>query len=230
MLSMYTGTPGSGKTLHATQRIDFNLKIGRNVIANYEVITNHRHKGEFIYKSNDDLTVEYLVRFAMEKHEQRKPSQTVIVIDEAHIKFNTRGYDMKERILWLKFLAFHRHFGFDIIMVTQSDRAIDQQVRGLVEFDYKHRMVSSFGLVGLIFAFVLKKPFVCVKYWYVIGEKCGVERFGIKKRIIKMYDTFGMCDYDMFFKENESEKYSKKSEIAEFNKRLITRGEESEED
>ena len=49
MLSLFSGTPGSGKSYHATEWIDFYLKRGRNVICTYPFKCNNKHFGEFQY-------------------------------------------------------------------------------------------------------------------------------------------------------------------------------------
>jgi len=224
MVFVYTGTPGSGKSYHATERIDILLRRGVNIIANYVVKKTHRHKGEFIYKNNDDLSVEFLIRYALEKHERRKESQTVVVIDEAHIMFNSRGYDMKERLRWLKFLSCSRHLGYDIIMITQSDKAIDMQVRGLIEFNCKHRKLTSYGgFKSLLLVTVCRRKFVSVKYWYVIDEKCDAYFFNIKKKVANLYDSWAMFDMELDLidevKGKKSAKNNMRDEIAEFNKR-----------
>jgi zona occludens toxin (predicted ATPase) len=225
---VYTGTPGSGKSYHATERIDILLRRGINIIANYAIKQTYRHVGEFTYKSTDDLTVEFLIRYALDNHEMKKPkdeSQTMVVIDEAHVLFNARGYDMKERLRWLKFLAWSRHLGYDILLITQNDKAIDQQVRGLIEFNYKHRKLTSYGgLKALFLVIICRCKFVSVKYWYVIDEKCGVYYFNIKKKIADLYDTFAMFDMEKlniieeFGGESTKEKNGR-DEIAEFNKK-----------
>jgi zona occludens toxin (predicted ATPase) len=239
MVCVYTGTPGSGKSYHATERIDINLKHGVNIICNYVVKKTYRHKGEFIYKRNDELTVEFLVRYALEKHERRedgrmaRESQTMVVIDEAHTMFNSRGYDMKERLRWLKFLACSRHLGYDVLLITQNDKAIDQQVRGLIEFNYTHRKLTNFGgLKALFIVAICRKKFVCVKTWYVVGEKSDVYFFNIKKKVAELYDTFAMFDMELDFIEEEKSskapKDNKRDEIAEFNKRYHEREENNE--
>lgn len=205
MISIYTGTPGSGKSYHATWKIDIALRRGVNVICNYNIKTNAHHKGIFVYKKNSYLTVDFLMEFAMKVHKENKESQTVIVIDEAHIKFNSRGYDMKERLEWLEFLAVTRHIGYDVILITQNDRAIDRQVRGLVEYNFKHRRLTAFGLKGWFLVFILHKKFVYVKYWYVLNEKIESYFFNIKKKTAALYDSFAL------FKEYEKPKVPEKA-------------------
>lgn len=208
MISIYTGTPGSGKSYHATEKIDIALRRGVNVICNYNIKTNAHHKGIFVYRKNADLTVDFLMQFAMKVHKENKESQTVIVIDEAHIKFNSRGYDMKERLEWLEFLAVTRHIGYDVILITQNDRAIDRQVRGLIEYNFKHRRLTAFGLKGWFLVAILHKKFVYVKYWYVLNEKIESYFFNIKKKTAALYDTFAL------FKEYEKPKEPDKSSNA----------------
>ncbi len=196
MISIYTGTPGSGKSYHATYKIDKALRRGVNVICNYRIKTNAHHKGIFVYRKNADLTVDFLMKFALKYHKESKESQTVIVIDEAHIKFNSRGYDLKERLEWLEFLAVTRHIGYDVILITQNDRAIDRQVRGLIEYNFKHRRLTAYGFKGWFLVFICHKKFVYVKYWYVINEKIESSFFNIKKKTANLYDTFALfTDY-----------------------------------
>jgi len=234
---VYTGTPGSGKSYHATQRIDILLRRGINIICNYVVKRTHRHKGEFTYKPSDDLTVAFLVRYALDNHEMKKPGdegQTMVVIDEAHILFNSRGYNMQERLRWLKFLACSRHLGYDVLLITQNDKAIDQQVRGLIEFNYKHRKLTSFGgFKGFLLVAVCRCKFVSVKYWYVIDEKSDVYYFNIKRKVAELYDTFAMFDMELDLieevKGNKNPADDTRKEIAEFNMRYHGGSSENEE-
>lgn len=194
MVNLFTGTPGSGKSYNATWRIDRCLKQGINVICNYPVKTNWRHKGLFVYLPNEEITVSYLLQFAREHHKPKKESQTFVVFDEASIKFNSRSFNTRDRMQWIEFLSCSRHYGFDVLLITQSDKAIDRQIRGLVEFNYKFRKLASYGLKGWLLVAVLRKKFICIKYWYVIDEKCGTEFFNIKKKIANLYDTFALFE------------------------------------
>ena len=122
MLSLFTGTPGSGKSYHATERIDRCLKQGINVICTYPIKTNYKHRGLFVYVPYYELTPEFLINFCMQHHDLKcnpEKCQTFIVIDEAHLLFNTRGFDMKERQKWCEFLALHRHYWYDIVRMIE---------------------------------------------------------------------------------------------------------------
>lgn len=54
MLTLYTGTPGSGKSYHATERIDIWLRQGKNVISTYPIKVNKHHKRKRYLSSVDD--------------------------------------------------------------------------------------------------------------------------------------------------------------------------------
>lgn len=194
MISLYTGTPGSGKSYHATERIDINLKRGVNVISNYMIKTNRSHKGQFIFLDNSEFSVKFLIEYASEHHILDRPveHQSLIVIDEAAIIFPKKDYDKKEFQLWMTFFRLHRQMGYDVILITQNPKDVNSDVLGLVEYNFKHRKLTSFGLKGCMLAVIFHKKFISVKYWYVIDEKCDSYMFNIKKRISRLYDTFGM--------------------------------------
>lgn len=64
-ISLYSGTPGSGKSLHATARILKRLKRGRPVIANYSLLRDKiPHPELFVYADNSELTPQMLVEFS----------------------------------------------------------------------------------------------------------------------------------------------------------------------
>ena len=128
------------------------------------VFCNNKHFGEFQYINIFDLSVDFLINYALQHHNftaDPNKFQTLIIIDEAHIKFNTRGFDLKERVKWLEFLSVHRHYYYDILLITQNDRSIDRQ-------------------------------FVAVRYWYPLQEKIDARFFNINKRVARCYDTMAM--------------------------------------
>ena len=64
MIILYSGTPGSGKSLHAAERICSFLSVGKPVICNFPVNLNSvkRKKGKLFYVSNDELTPQWLIQ------------------------------------------------------------------------------------------------------------------------------------------------------------------------
>ena len=154
MIYLYSGTPGSGKSLHMAQDIFYKLKRKHSVIANFmieeEVVTKglfKNHKiGVFTYVDNEELSVDFLVNYARKNHVMGKENQTLLCLDECHTMFNPRKFQRKDRLHWIQFFTQHRKLGFNIILVTQNDRLLDRQIRGLIEYEVKHRKVNNFKI------------------------------------------------------------------------------------
>ncbi len=214
MMILYTGTPGSGKSYHATSQV-WNL-TGKhiNVIANFVINLPEKKQPYFYFMDNDHITVNRLIEFSREHHKPNKESQTCIIIDEAGIMFNSNTSTDKKRAAWVKFFSQHRKFGFDIILIAQNDRMIDRQVRAQIEYQYLHRKLSNFGIKGF-FVRLLKggAGFICVHQWYTVKEKIGVDYFRIRKKVAASYDTFGLFNY-----MEKSSRFGGLISAADFNK------------
>ena len=68
---VYSGTPGSGKSLHAASEIRFNLNRKSNprpVIANFNLAPTAKiaHPECFTYVPNNELTPQYLMEYAID--------------------------------------------------------------------------------------------------------------------------------------------------------------------
>ncbi|MEM0173671.1 MAG: zonular occludens toxin domain-containing protein [Sulfolobaceae archaeon] len=210
MIYLYTGTPGSGKSFHLAKDIILRLKLGKNVIANFDINNKvigynaitwkfrnkikpklSKIKGSFHYWDFEELTVEKLVQFAKDNHKRAKENQTLLVIDECAIIFNSRAWDNKDRLKWIKFFQQHRKLGYTVILVSQNDRLIDRQIRSFVEYEVKHRKINNFNWVGQIFAlFAGGTLFFAITYWYSVREKISTEPIRFNKRIANLYDTY----------------------------------------
>lgn len=201
-ISLYSGTPGSYKSYHATSDVVQWIGRGKNVIANYPVNAskyyNKRKKlGVFKFVTNEQLTVDYLIKFARDNHKPGKlKAQTLVVIDEASIKFNAREIDRKDRMEWIKFLANHRHYNFDIIMIAQNDRMIDRQIRGLLEYDIKHRALRNWNLSFAIASILCGGLYHCVEYWYPCHLKTSTNLHKFNKKVANCYDTMALFNLD----------------------------------
>ena len=195
MIYFYSGTPGSGKSLHVAKDIDTRLLNGSNVIANFEInldiYKNKKKKiGEFLYIPNHELTPEFFYQYAKENHVKGKEGQTLVVIDECQILFNPRAWNDKYRINWIEFFTLHRHYGYNFILVSQFDRLVDRQIRSLFEYEVKHRKINNFKYGK----FIPISTFMAIEYWYGVKEKIGHETFVYKKKYGKLYDTFKNFD------------------------------------
>ena len=217
MIQLYSGTPGSGKSFHATQRIFYCLRGRKNVICNYDInldncrknvfqfylskifkhLKGHKRIGDFVYKNNTELTVDFLKQYAKEHHNRKKEGQTLVVIDECGIIFNPRTFLQADRLRWIEFFSLHRHYGFDFILVSQSDRMLDRQIRSFIEYEHKHRKVNNFGLGGMIIHLLTASTwFIDVKIWYGIREKVSSEWMRYSSRIASLYDTMYLEEDD----------------------------------
>jgi len=196
MIYLYSGTPGSGKSLHTASVIYWTLKRGRPVIANFPIDTGKIKgmKGEFQEVTNDTLTPSFLYEYSNNYFHggRTKESEILLVIDECQLMFNARDWNIEGRREWASFFTQHRKPGYDVILVAQFDRMIDRQIRSLIEYEQIHRKVSNYGIKGkLLSAFCLGNLFVSVKVWYPMKEKVGSEFFIARKKYYGLYDTFG---------------------------------------
>ena len=201
VISLFSGTPGSGKSLHVAERLYWWIKSGKPCICNFDIdLTKIKTRKEkrFVYRDNCALTPEYLIQYAKDYIASAggvKEGSILLVIDECQILFNSRDWGRSGRSSWLSFFTMHRHLGYDIILVAQFDRMIDRQIRCLVEYEHIHRKVSNYGWKGKIFSLVaLGNLFVCVKTWYPLKEKVGSSFFRAKSVYYSLYDTYVMFD------------------------------------
>ena len=196
MIYLYSGTPGSGKSLHTAKVVYYTLKRGCPVIANFPINVNRIRgsKAEFVEKDNSSLTPSFLIEYARHFFNGKpiKEGKLLLIIDECQLMFNAREWNIKGRSDWLSFFTQHRKYGYDIILVAQFDRMIDRQIRSLIEYEQIHRKVSNFGIKGKILSLCSGgNLFVSVKVWYPMKEKVSSEFFHAHKRYYSLYNTFG---------------------------------------
>ena len=141
---------------------------------------------------NTSLTVDYLINFAAEHHKRTVKAQTLVVIDEASIKFNSRDFNVKDRMEWIRFFANHRHFNFEIVLIAQQDRMLDRQIRGCIETEFKHRALKNHKLFGRFLNWFFHGCFMCVEYWYPCKLKNEAMFHVFNKRIASCYDTMAL--------------------------------------
>lgn len=211
---LYSGTPGSGKSLHAAKRIINTLRGGKTVIANFPINLDYfknRHGrmpkklGKFEYIQNSELTVKFLKKYSLEKLEHFKESQCLVVIDECAVLFNPRTA-LKDRQDWVTFLSQHRKYGYDILLISQSDQLIDRQIRPMIETEFKHRALSNYGIWGWLLSYIIGKWFWVNTYWYGCRMRLGSDCFRMNKKQAKIYDSFRLFEIDDGKKKPEKPK------------------------
>lgn len=204
MITLYSGTPGAGKSLHLASRLLNWMKFkNAPIIGNFPCdFSQIKHKkGSYLYIDNSDLTPDRLILFSQNYkayvketyHRHVKEGEILLVIDECQLLFNSRDWGQKNRAQWCSFFSQHRKFGYEIILVAQMDRMLDRQIRGLIEYEWKHRKVSNFGAAGKILGLLFGgKLFVSVRVWYPMKEKVGSEFFIYRKSFAQIYDTYSI--------------------------------------
>ena len=199
MINLYSGTPGSGKSLDVAKTIIDHLQSKKPVIANFDIkveAVKGKKKGTFLFVDNYDLTPDFLINYSRNIFSQKskmREDYILLVIDECQLLFNARDWNIKGRNDWLSFFTQHRKYGFKIILVAQFDRMIDRQIRSLIEYEYVHRKVSNYGIGGAILSTVLGGGmFVSVQVWYPLREKVGAKWFKCTKSLYSLYDTYNM--------------------------------------
>lgn len=201
MIWLYSGTPGSGKSYHAVA--DAVKKLGQRsknrVIANFP-LQGKRITARFEYWDNSEITISRLMEYARKYHKVGLEGQCLLIIDEAQCIFNSRDWNGKgiihgalkrtpdTRMDWIKFFSQHRKFGFNIILVAQSDKMLDKQIRSLIEYDVKHVKVNN----G--FFFFVPTGFLAIEKWYGQRVVLGRQIIWYRKRIAALYDSYALFD------------------------------------
>lgn len=193
MITLYSGTPGSGKSLHQAKDIYWSLTFNKPVVANYEINTARFKHKPFIYLPNDKLTPQELVKISKAYFENHKFREGAIklYIDECQILFNARNWQQVGRSDWLSFFSQHRKYGYNIYLIAQFDRMIDRQIRSLIEYEVIHRKASNFGFWGSLFNICAGGGLFCaVTMWYPLKERVDSEFFKYHKKYAQLYNTY----------------------------------------
>ena len=197
MIRLYSGTPGSGKSLHNARDVINRSRSGKPVIGNFPCDLKKYPKAKYTYVPNHQLNPDFLIKYSREYFAGKKIKEgsLLVVIDECQLLFNSRDWQQKGRNEWLSFFTQHRKYGYDVTLIAQFDRMIDRQIRGVIEYEYVHRKMSNYGIGGKIMSLLFGgNTFVVVQMWYPLKLKVGSEMVHAKKRLYSIYDTFGTFD------------------------------------
>lgn len=198
MIELFSGTPGSGKSLHAAAEIRTRLRQKKCIIIGNFFVNVHaisKIKGTYIFVPNDRLTPKRLLifarRYAAHLGRRLKEGELHLYIDEAQLFFNSREWNNLSRQGWLSFFSQHRHYGYDVFLMAQFDRMLDRQVRCLIEYETIHRKVSRAGYMGFFVGlFTGDNLYVAIKRWYPLHEKVESKFFFGGKKIFAIYDSY----------------------------------------
>lgn len=195
MITLYTGTPGSGKTLHAVSRIWWNLTHGNAVVSNIRLNPDELgdRKDYYRYFEGVSVTPSLLYQLSWDLLGlSPRENGILLVLDECQLIFSNREWRRNSAQGWITFFTQHRKLGYDVILITQYDRMIDRQVRTLVEYESKHRRIDRLPWPWSWIVRVIKGgTFYVRKGWYPLkGEKVGEEIVRVSRRAQRLYDTF----------------------------------------
>ena len=121
-IHVYTGTPGSGKSLHAASDIRFQLtrRYPRPVIANFDLARNAPVSPDvrnelFHYIPNEEMSAAAITSIAegywQTSGRDFQEDYITLVIDECQLLFNSRLWNQSSRMQYLEFLSQSRKYG-----------------------------------------------------------------------------------------------------------------------
>lgn len=201
MITLYSGTPGSGKSFHAAKDVYKRFEIGGGLIANFPVKRpeNLKPKKELrvSYWDNSEITPQRLTQYALQFHEMGKEGQTLLIVDEAQVVWNSREFQSKGRQDWIAFFSQHRKLGYNILLIAQNDRMLDRQIRFVIENEVRHRKLDNYGFGGRFIKAITgnRTWFIAIEYWYGGNKlKLNSEVFPYRKKFADIYDSYRMFD------------------------------------
>jgi hypothetical protein len=221
VITLFTGSPGHGKSYGMVRLIDESVSRGIPVATNValkpewaQVMARHH---TFFARFREDVVAakaeryeDYVywtpnffdllkVRFSGEKEGRGR-----VIFEEAHNELNTRAWDqhadmnrseaIAARLAVVRYFSAHRHYGVDAWLVTQDEKNIDTQIRSLYEFHTETRNMRRLPFFGSIFRFNL---FVVTTRWNDRARtKAGLNVYGLSKKLATLYDTHGLGKVD----------------------------------
>jgi zona occludens toxin len=172
MLTMFTGTPGAGKTAAL-------VDILADLIGDRPIFVAGSMEGGKLVPSLEGLTIPHTV-IKGEDWPTELPDGAIMVLDEAQQLWRPRGPGAKVPP-HVSELETHRHRGLDILLTTQSPKLIDANVRALVG---RHVHIRDVGWYG--------------RWWYewpecndaLAWKSCqNKKRYKLPKRVFELYKS-----------------------------------------
>jgi hypothetical protein len=221
MITILTGAPGHGKSYTSVKLIDEFVHGGKCVVTNVplrdgfaEQMAKHHtlfarlRKNAVARKTAkyeervhvcEDLAEIMRIRF-----DGKGEGRGKVVIDESHRVMNVRGStratkgpagdEAKKRKEVVAYISAHRHYGADVVLITQAMGNLDLQIRNLMEF---HSEVRNFRRLPVIGALARLMPggqlFLRVTVWNDKARtKAGLAMYGLNKGLANLYDTHAL--------------------------------------
>ncbi len=132
----------------------------------------------------------------------QREGRGLMILDEAHEWLNARMWDIdhsgqklsredsvQNRLKVVKFFALHRKLGWDVDLVTQSEKRLDNQVRDNFEYHTHLKNMRKFKIWGVL-PIVPFNWFWAITDWHASGgERVGIKSYLLVKRVADQYDT-----------------------------------------
>lgn len=155
MIYLYYGKIGDGKTYHVVaNEIIPALRAGRKVYTNIDGLSlkhlsmlTGRLPGELHIEilSNDNLKqLLNLERDDKEGHSLLVERGSLIVVDEAQMLWDAREFRDTSKS-FLTFLEYHRHFGLDLVFITQNVKRLETSISRLANESYQVKNLRFLG-------------------------------------------------------------------------------------
>src|SRR5271170_6875959 len=214
-ITILTGPPGHGKSYTSIKMIDEFVHSGKSVVTNVplgldfpEQMARYHTPLGFIrkkavarkidkYRSRihvcEDLSEITKVRFSGKGEGRGK-----VVIDEAHRHMNVRGgrgVEAQERKVVVTYASGHRHYGVDMVLITQAIGNLDLHIRNLVEFHAEVRDMSKLPAIGWLIKLIMPGGHLFIRKttWSDKAKtKAGLSTYGLSKRLASLYDTHAL--------------------------------------
>lgn len=200
-IEIVAGTLGGGKSMAAVERAYYHLLAGGWVYTNIELHAGAirgqmvRHRRVFRDERLVFLEGRSVSGFHMQIARGTVQSQVLVMIDEAHLEWNSRDYqstksDPSGREM-LNFITLVRKLDIILIFITQSPEDIDKQMRKKASWLLMCRNLKDLRLFGFIPLFV--PLFVRTRYDIAVGgnkpRKVSSEWFFRPKWVCELYNS-----------------------------------------
>ncbi len=217
MISLYQGTPGSGKSAVAVVDMLEFLQFGGVVACNFDLVPGWHYKladlcpkvkwgladreaKAFSYFNRafkigtHDTVFELskrLVGLVKPGRKGRIPEGSGrLYIDEGQLLFNSR--DWQKNMGYIEFLTQHRKLGWDVIIIAHSEDMIDKQIRGLLEYEVRLRNLNKVKPFGL-FPICPHPAFLCIARYAGVsagsGEIAWRRLYMLRPEYADLYDS-----------------------------------------
>lgn len=121
-------------------------------------------------------------------------SQTLLVLDECQDLYNPRSWNRKDRLQWCSFFREHGKYGYEVYLISQDETVLDKQIRHVIQYEYVHRCVNNYKLLGKILGFMMGgRLFVYVQKMKGVKSKDATVKtkfFSGQQKYYEFYDSY----------------------------------------